>query len=66
MAGAVLLFACSYLHASGMVPGIIYAAYGVYVAAVMVAELFRKQVHPYTTGPTSRWDRSWWRCRLPC
>ena len=46
MAGAALLFACSYLYASGTLPGIIYAAYGVYVAAVMVAELFRKQVHP--------------------
>ena len=45
MAGAALLFACSYLYASGTLPGIIYAAYGVYVAAVMVAELFRKPVH---------------------
>ena len=46
MAGAALLFACSYLYASGTLPGIIYAAYGVYVAAVMVAELYRKQAHP--------------------
>ena len=46
MAGAALLFACSYLHASGLLPVTVFAAYVVYVAAVMVAELYRKQAHP--------------------
>lgn len=46
MAGAALLFTCSYLHAAGLLPVTVFAAYVVYVAAVMVAELYRKQAHP--------------------
>lgn len=44
--GAVLLFCCSFVYASDIFKYPIYSLYGFYMAAVMIAELYRKKSNP--------------------
>lgn len=46
IAGAVLLFACSFLRASVKLPVTIYFIYFVFVIFVLIAELYRKKEQP--------------------
>lgn len=46
MIGAGLLFASSYINASGLMPAIGYALYGLFVVIVLISELYRKQDNP--------------------
>jgi len=44
--GSVLLFLCSYVTASGMYHGLVYAIYGFYIVVVLILELYRKKINP--------------------
>lgn len=46
MFGAALLFTSSYVYASGLMSAIGYSVYGLFVVAVLILELYRKQVSP--------------------
>ncbi|MBP1665057.1 MAG: phosphatidate cytidylyltransferase [Bacteroidetes bacterium] len=44
--GAVLLFTCSFIYASGKYQYPIFSFYGFYILAVLIAELYRKKHNP--------------------
>jgi len=44
--GALLLFVCSFVYASGKFQYPIYSFYGLYIVAVFIAELYRKKQNP--------------------
>ncbi|HNX88703.1 MAG TPA: phosphatidate cytidylyltransferase [Paludibacteraceae bacterium] len=44
--GAVLLFTCSFIYASGKYQYPIFSFYGFYILAVLIAELYRKKRNP--------------------
>ena len=44
--GALLLFVCSFVYASGKFQYPVYSFYGLYIVAVFIAELYRKKQNP--------------------
>ncbi len=42
----ILLFVCSYLYASNLLPATVFFAYALFVICCFVAELYRKQIQP--------------------
>ena len=46
MIGALLLFVCSFVYASGKFQYPVYSFYGLYIVAVFIAELYRKKQNP--------------------
>lgn len=46
IAGGLILFACSFLHAYELAPVIIFSIYGFWVLAIFIIELFRKKANP--------------------
>ncbi len=44
--GAILLFACSFLHISGNATYAIFSVYGLYIVLAFVAELYRQKANP--------------------
>jgi phosphatidate cytidylyltransferase len=46
LTGGILLFACSFIYASGITHFPVFVFYGLYVVAVLIAELYRKKSNP--------------------
>lgn len=46
LSGGILLFACSYLYASKMLPIAVFLLYGTYLLIVLISELYRKKKNP--------------------